>query len=155
MAIVTMKVNICSRAWHSPAAVPLQHKSRVSLLGSNPKPRSWNCSSEERYWSCSLLPAQMAFSEIPTTATWFLVSYRNALLHVFLGMLSSKGYCGRSLTSPRSQKMEVILQTCLLLTEFLTQTLPRLSRPHASPDTPIPAGACRGRMLFKAGSKKL
>lgn len=36
--------------------------------------------------------------------------------------------------------------------EHLNQTLTRLSRPHTSRDTQIPAGACPGRMLFKARS---
>lgn len=44
-----------------------------------------------------------------------LGSYRNALLPLLAGTLSSRGYCGRSPISLRSQKMEVMPRTCVLL----------------------------------------
>lgn len=61
-------------------------------------------------------------------------------------MLNSKGYCGRSLISPRSQKMEVNPANMQVTNcESFSQILTRWWCQHTSPGTHIPAGACWGQ----------
>lgn len=84
---------------------------RCFLLRAGPGPRSRRRSSAERHWG----PAHVAFSSLQMRPRERLGSYRNALLPLLAGTLNSRGYCGRSPISLRSQKMEVIPQTCMLL----------------------------------------
>lgn len=81
-----------------------------------------------------------AFSSLWMQPRQRLGAYRNTLLPLLAGMLSSRGYCGRSPISLRSQKMEVLPQTCMLLAmNVLLRPWPlSLARTQVRTERPLP-----------------
>lgn len=94
-----------------------------------------------------------AISKTQMSPSQVLVSYRNALLHVIFRNAEQQRILWKIPDiSQKSENGGNPANVHVINSEHLNQTLTRLLFLHTSPDTQIPADACRGRMLFKARS---